>query len=206
MKKSLKTALAAILFFACFTIAAQEQIYSTVKDADFVLTAIVQTPDGGTEKVRITNKDVLAALNATGNFNFSQDAKLLLRSVDGALPFFVVRESVTNEITTTDVRPYLTLAEPGYAVHARDSTINWGIWNYTLDDGVGTDFTLWGFTTLHSGAIPTGTGGVLQRTVKLISLGSGAGEINGAAAQFSGKVIAEHGRLDTSTTNAPPPF
>jgi|ERR1051325_3737330 hypothetical protein len=206
MNTLFKSAIIGILLSVCFSVTAQEQIYSTIKDTFFSLTAIVQKPGGGTDTVRITNKDILSALNAAGAFNFGPDAKLLLRSVNGGLPSFIVRESTTNEVTTTDVSAYLTLAEPGYAVHVHDSMLNWGIWNYTLNDGDGTDFTFWGFTTLHSGAIPAGNSGDLLRTVKLISIGSGPGEIHGANAQFSGKVTADHGRLDLSSTNSAPPL
>jgi hypothetical protein len=198
MKALLKKMITAGLFCLCFTVAAQEQIYSTVKNAYFELTAIVQTADGGTNKVRITNKDVLAALNATNAFNFDNHATLLLRSVNGGLPFFVVRESTSNVATNSevDVSDTLTLFEPDDAVHGRNQMVNWGIWKYTLTASGGTDFTFWGFTTLHSGGIPTGNGGKLVRAVNLNSIGSGPGHVDGANAQFSGKVTANHARID----------
>src|SRR6185369_10234858 len=155
--KTVATALVCI----CFNGAAQEEIFSTVKNAYFELTAIVQTADGDTNKVRITNKDVLAALNATNAFNFDNHAKLLLRSVNGAIPSFVVRESGSKVVTNSevDVSEFLTLVEPGDAVHGRNQMVNWGIWTYTLNGGGGTDFTIWTFTTLHTGTVPTGQGG-----------------------------------------------
>jgi hypothetical protein len=122
---------------------------------------------------------------------------LLLRSVNGDRPYLVVRESGTNGLTTTDVSDYLILTEPDDAVHGPNSMVNWGIWNFTLNgSGTGTDFTFWGFTTLHTGAIPVGTNGDLLRTVNLTSIGSGPGHVNGAKAQFSGKITANHARLD----------
>lgn len=193
MNTPAKKTITAALFSLCFTLTAQEQIYSTVKDASIVLTAIVQTPDGGTNMVRITNKDVLAALNSTGAFNFGDGAKLLLRSVEAGFPYFVVRESSTNEV---DVSDYLILTEPDDAVHSHNSIDNWGIWNCTLNGDSGTDFTFWGLTTLHTGVIPTGNAGNLLRTVNLISIGSGPGHVDGANAQFSGKVTGNHGRID----------
>lgn len=199
MKTLFIKTITAAFFSVCFTLSAQtntNQIYSTVKDATFALTAIVQTSDGGTHNVRIINKDVLAALNGTGAFNFGADAKLLLRSVNGGIPSFVVRESVSNEVATTDVSDYLTLTEPDDAVHGRDSKVNWGIWNYTLNGGGGIDFTFWGLTTLYTGSIPTGNGGDLLRTVKLNSIGSGPGHIAGANAQFSGKISGDNARID----------
>jgi hypothetical protein len=198
MKTLSKKTIAAVLFFLCWSLAAQDQIYSTVKDASVVLTAIVQKPDGGTNKVRITNKDVLAALNATNAFNFDNHARLLLRSVNGGLPYFVVRESVRNVGTNSevDVSDFLTLVEPDDAVHGHNEMVNWGIWTYTLNGGGGTDFTFWTLTTLQTGAIPTGQGGKLLRTVSLNSLGSGPGHVDGASAQFSGRIVANHARID----------
>src|SRR5262245_6466949 len=198
MKTLLQKTMVAGLGFACFTLAAQEENSSTVKDAFIVLTAIVQKPDGGTNKVRVTNKDVLAALNVTNAFNFDNRAKLLLPSVNGGLPYFGVRESVRNAVTNSDVdvSDFLTLVEPDDAVHGHSSMVNWGIWNVTLNGGGGTEFTFWGFTTLHSGAIPTGHGGNLLRTVNLSSIGSGPGHVDGANAQFSGRVTANHARID----------
>jgi hypothetical protein len=172
-------------------------IYSTVKDAVINLTAIEQKPEGGTHIVKITNKEILAALNATGAFNFGAGAKLLLRSFNGGLPYFIVRESSSNgAVTTTDVSAYLSLTEPEDAVHSPGSIVNWGIWIFTFTGGGGTDFTFWGYTTLHTGVIPTGNGGFLNRTVTLMSSGSGPGHVNGANAQFSGTVNANHGRVD----------
>jgi hypothetical protein len=199
MKPLFKNTIAAALFFPCFTLAAQDdQSYSTVKDAFVVLTAMVQKPDGGTNKVRITNKDILTALNATNAFNFDNQAKLLLRSDDARIPYFVVRESTRNVGTNSDidVSDFLTVTEPDDAVHSRNQAVNWGIWNVTLNSGGGTDFSFWGLTTLHTGVIRTGQGGKLLRTVNLNSVGSGPGHVDGAAAQISGRVFANHGRLD----------
>jgi hypothetical protein len=200
MKALFKRTVFVGLLLLCFTVAAQDPIYSTVKDAFVVLTAVVQKPDGGTNRVRITNKDVLATLNATNAFNFDKRAKLLLRSVDGGIPYFVVRESARHVVTNNevDVSDFLTLVEPDDAVHSRNQMVNWGIWTYTLNGGGGTDFTFWSLTTLHTGVIPTGHGGKLLRTVNLVSTGSGPGHIDGASAQFSGKISANHGRLDSS--------
>lgn len=198
MKTLFKKTITAALFFLCFTLAAQDQIYSTVKDAFVVLTAVVQKPDGGTNKVRITNKDIFTALNATNSFNFDNHAKLLLRSDDSELPYFIAREPTRNVGTNSDivVSEFLTVTEPDDAVHSRNQMLNLGVWNVTLNSGSRTDFTFWGLTTLHTGRIPTGQGGILFRTVSLTSVGSGPGHVDGAVAQFSGRVFANHGRID----------
>jgi hypothetical protein len=195
MKTLLKKSIFAALFSGCFTLSAQDtnQDYTTVKDASFTLTAIVQTVDGGTRKVRITSKDIIAALNATDAFDFGSSAKLLLRSVHSALPYFVVRDSGTNEV---DVSNFLTVTDQDDAVHGHNSMVNWSIWDVTLSGGGPMDFEFWGLTTLHSGAISTGGGGTLQRAVKIESVGSGPGHVNGANAQFTGKVTADHARID----------
>ena len=195
MKTSLKRSISAALFSGCFTLSAQvtNQDYTTVKDAFFTLTAIVQTVDGLTSKVRITTKDIVAALNATGAFDFGRGAKLLLRSVNSALPYFVVRDSGTNEV---DVSDFLTVADQDDAVHGHNSIDNWSIWDVTLSGGDAMDFEFWGLTTLHSGAISTGGGGSLERAVKIESVGSGPGHVNGANAQFTGTVTANHARID----------
>jgi hypothetical protein len=196
MKALFKTAIAAALTSFCCTLSAQVStnvIFSTAKDAFVSLTAIVQTPDGGTNKVRVTNKDILAALNATGAFNFTNQPKLLMRSFNSGQPYFVVRDSGTNEV---DVSEYLTVTAPDDAVHGQNSKVNWVMWNVTLTGNAGIDFAFWGLTTLHTGNIPTGGGGFLERTISLSSVGSGPGHINGANAQFSGTFMADHATID----------
>ena len=156
---------------------------------------ITQSTNGGTTLVRITNKDILAALNASGTFNFAPNASLLLRSVDAALPYFEVRETNGGLTNTTVVTNYLTLTTPDDAVHGCDGKLTWAIWDFSLDNQAGTDFELWGLTTLYPGLIPTG-GGYLQRTVRLTSNVSGPGHLNGATTQLLGTISARDGRVD----------
>lgn len=189
-------ALVVVGCFALATTALQGQVYTTVKDAVFALRAIQQLPDGGTVTVRITNKDILAALNASGGFHFGPGASLLMQSVNGALPTFVVREITAGQTNTTDVSNFLVLTEPDYAVHTPGNMLNWGIWNFTLIGPPGTDFTLWGLTTLYTGKIPTGQGGDLSRTVHLTSNVFGPGHMTNAPAQLSGTISAAHGRIN----------
>jgi len=192
--ESRKTLPLLAMCFALLTSPVEAQIYSTVKDASFLLTALTQTSSGRVAAVRITNKDILAALNASGAFHFQPGAVLLLRSVNGGLPTFVVRE--VNPVSTVDISGSLTLVEPGDAVHSLQSAVNWGIWEYTLKPGGGVDFDTWGLTTLYTGAIPTGAGGDLLRTVRLNSSVSGPGHVNGASSQCYGNVYANHARVD----------
>lgn len=181
---------------AVLTTPAQAQIYSTVKDAFFALTAYSQTSSGGVAAVRVTNKDILAFLNASGGFHFQSGAVLLLRSVNGGLPTFLVRETNGSQTTSTDVSGYLALTDQGDDVHSLDSAVNWGIWEYTLKAGGGADFDVFGLTAMYTGAIPTGNGGELLRTVRLNSNVSGPGHLNGAATQWLGTIYANHVRID----------
>lgn len=197
MRVQTKRVLAWVAFcLALVTNSSDAQIYSTVKDVYFVLSALTQTSSGRVALVRITNKDILAVINANGGFHFQAGAVLLLRSVNGGLPVFVVREGQQGQASTTDVSTYLTLFEPGDAVHSLEGTVNWGIWEYTLKPGGKIDFDIRGFTTLHTGPIPTPGGGDLLRTVRLNSSVSGPGHVNGAASQCLGYVYANHVRLD----------
>lgn len=182
--------------FALLTNRVQAQIYSTVKDTYFALTALSQTSDGRVALARITNKDILAALNASAAFHFGSGAELLLRSVNGGLPTFLVREVNNGQTSTTDISQYLILYEPGDAVHSLQSAVNWGIWEYTLKAGGGTDFDTRGLTTLYTGAIPTPGGGDLLRTVRLNSSVSGPGHVKGATSQFLGNIYANNARVD----------
>ena len=168
-----------------------------MKDAYFALTALTQTSPGTVATIRITNKDVLAALNAGGAFNFGPGATLLLRSVNGDQPFFVVREMKDGQVSTTDVSAYLIITAQDDSVHGPQSAVNYALWEYTLNAGGGIDFDTWGLTTLCTGIIPLGDGGELQRTVLLTSSVAGPGHVNGAASQCSGFVFASHGRLDS---------
>jgi len=180
------------------TNAVADQIYSTVKDTFFALTAITQLPGGGTKTVRITNKDIVAVLNTNGNFNFGPRAKLLMRSVNGGLPTFVVQQTNSVQVTNTetDVSSYLVLTEPDAAVHSANSIYNWSIWNYTLNTGGPLDFTVWGLTTLYMAPIPTASGGNLFRAVRLNSNVAGPGHITGANSQLAGRIYASHARVD----------
>lgn len=172
------------------------QVYSTVKDTYFVLAGITQVTNGGAITIRVTNKDILGALNASGSFEFGPGTSLLLRSVDAALPFFEVRETTAGQIVTTPVTNYLTLSTPDAAVHGSDGKPNWAIWAFTLNNHVGTDFEMWGLTTLYPAPIPTGNGGFLSRTARLSSNVSGPGHLNGANTQLLGTVYARNARVD----------
>jgi len=176
-----------LLALAANSVVAQST--NVVLRAFFVLNGLEQGNNRAIN-VRVTNKDVLAALNATGNYNFGSGAQLVLISTDDQLPVIRVRENHNGQVTTTDVGANLALVDMDGEVHGRYNLISWAYWGYNFDNGQGTDFTLAGMATLYRGTI-TGPGvGPLSRTYNAGTTVYGAGGLNGNSTVFSGNVYA----------------
>lgn len=163
------------------------QSTDVVQQANFVLKGIKQNSSGVTY-VRIGNKDILAALNATGEYHFSSGAALLFVSTDDQPPTIVVRDTNIGQVTNVDVGVYFGVSETGDAVHSTNGLTEWTTWAFALSDGQSgakdTEFQLWGRTTLHTvGAGVTQIHGV-QSDV------SGVGSLAGAVTIFYGTVQA----------------
>jgi hypothetical protein len=153
----------------------------------FALSGVRQTGDSTAASVKITNKDILSALNATGRFNFGSDAQLLLLSFEGNLPNFAVRERNGTNVTTTDISAYFSIDEPG-EVHAAHDSAGYAIYIYTFNNRNGTSFSVGGMTILHAGTI-TGPGiAPLTRDRTLTSTVGGSGALNGATMVIHGSV------------------
>src|SRR6185503_2597565 len=88
-----------------------QDVFNVSLVTQFALSGVKQAGQS-TTPVKITNKDILAALNATGRFNFGKSAQLILVSFEDQLPTFSVRERNGTNVTTTDISAYLTLTEP----------------------------------------------------------------------------------------------
>src|SRR3954465_4926751 len=97
MRLALTTVLLALVISS-----ATAQSTNVVQRANFVLKGTIQTSAGVTS-VRVVNKDILAALNATGEYNFGRKAALLFVSSDDEPPAVVVSEGSGQEATNTDV-------------------------------------------------------------------------------------------------------
>jgi hypothetical protein len=136
---------------------------------------------------KITNKDILNALNDTGQFSFGSDAQIILLSFEGQLPNFAVRERNGADVITTDISSYFFITEP-LEVHSANHMTSYAIYVYNFDNRNGTSFSVSGMTTLHAGTI-TGPGiAPLTRDRILSSAVSGSGSDNGDTIVVRGTV------------------
>lgn len=163
-----------------------EGVTNVAMVTQFSLTGVKQAGPSTATPVRIIDKDILAALNATGRFDFASNAQLLLLSFEGNLPTFAVRERNGTNVTTTDISAYFLVSEPG-EVHTANH-VSYAIYTYTFDNRNGTSFAVSGMTTLHAGTV-TGPGiGPLSRDRTLTSTVSGSGTVDGANMVIRGTV------------------
>lgn len=188
MKRTITLALiSAILAFETGSVVAQTtNVYLRTY---FVLTGFKMAGQSNAIPVRILNKDLLAALNATGNFNFGSGAQFLLKSTEDQLPTVWVRQTSGGQVTTTDVSNYITLSEPE-EVNAQNNLISYAIRVFTFDDQRGTSFSVTGFTTMYRGVIKSSGVGPLVRVFNAGSQVSGPGTIGGTGAVLRGSVYA----------------
>jgi len=168
---------------------AQAQTTNVYLKAYFVLSGVVQAGEGKATSVRIIDKDILAALNATGNFNFGSGAQLLTKSDSDQLPTFVVREKKGNQVTTTDVSNFLSLDETG-EVNAQNGLVSYAIWVFTLNNQKGTSFSVSGFMSLFRGTIKSPGVGPLTRVFNAGGQVAGPGTVGGNEAVFRGQFAA----------------
>ena len=186
-------AMAVLLAFDGGVALAQLRTVSMV--THFALKGFAQTDSsGGVTPVSIRNKDLLNALNATGQFSFQSDAQIILLSLDGQLPTFAVRERNGSNVTTTDISDFFFITEP-QELHSADHMRSYAIYEYTFDNHDGTRFTVSGMTTLHAGKI-TGPGGTLERDRTLNSTVSGTGIFDGANVVLRGTVTGGSARSE----------
>lgn len=179
----------ASVFLGLVTNPVVAQTTNVVLRAYFVLNGLEQGNNQAIN-VRVTNKDVLAALNATGNYHFGSGAQVVLISTDDQLPVVMVRETRGGQVTTTDVGANLALADSGDEVHGPGNLTSWAYWEYDLDNGQGTNFKLTGLATIYRGQI-TGPGvGPLTRAYNAGTSVYGAGALKGISTIFSGFVYA----------------
>jgi hypothetical protein len=165
------------------------QSTNVVQRANFVLKGTTQTSSGVTS-VRLVNKDILAALNATGVYQFGPKATLLFVSADDQPPALVVSEANGGSATSTDISDYFGVTEIGDDVHSPSDKTRWETWNFAFDNGNTneTAFELWGATTIHRGAIRTRGVGTLAGPQRVQSDVRGVGRVQGAITVFSGRI------------------
>ena len=157
--------------------------------AYFVLNGFKQAPNNQAVAIRIIDKDILAALNATGNFTFGSNAQLLLKANDNEIPVFFVRQTNGTQVVTTDVSNYLTVAQTA-EVNARQGLVIYAIRVFTFDNHQGTRFTLTGFTTIYRGSVAGPGVGSAIRPFNAGTQAVGPGTINGTETVLQGPIYA----------------
>ena len=175
---------------ALATSGAIAQSTNLVQPAFFVLKGTTQTASGGVKSVRVVNKDIVAALNETGAFQFGTRASLLFISTDDQPPVIAVRDGSGRTATTNDVSDFLGVTEIGDEVRSPDDSTRWQTWNFAFDNGATneTAFQLWGATTIQRGAVQAGRNGETTGSPAVFSDVRGVGRVRGAVTVFSGTV------------------
>lgn len=196
MKKIVRFALITNLLGLAMS-SATAQSTDVVQHANFVLKGTAQT-SSGVKSVRVVTKDLLAALNASGAYQFGPRAALLFVSSDDQPPLLIVRDVSGRKTTSTDVSEYFGVTEIGDAVRSPGESTRWETWQFSFDNGntnVETAFQLWGFTTIHRGTIHTPGIGTLDGSERVQSEVRGVGRLKNAITVFSGKVYGANSSL-----------
>src|SRR5262249_52369619 len=122
---------------------------NVVMVATFALSGVKQSGDT-VASVRITNKDILNALNDTGQFSFGSKAQIVLISVNDQLPSFAVREHNGSDVVTTDIGDFFVLVE-STELHTSNNLTSYVIQDFEFDNQNGTSFSVSGLSTLKRG-------------------------------------------------------
>lgn len=178
---------------------ATAQSTNVLQRANFILKGTSQT-SSDVVSVRVVNKDILAALNATGAYNFGRRAALFFAITNDQPPVIIVREGTGQQVTTTEVSPYFGVAEIEDEVHSAKDSTRWETWNFAFDNGTTneTGFQLWGLTTIQRGAIHARGVGTVAGPRHVQSKVTGVGRVEGVITVFSGTVSGANPTLVTS--------
>jgi hypothetical protein len=131
------------------------------------------------------NKDIIAALNATGRFNFGSGAQIVMISLQDQLPTFGIREGSGTNAVTTDINSYFTLTESD-EIHTPNNMTSYVVQDYHFNNRNGTSFSVSGLSTLKRGHISGPGFGPLDRVVRITSQVNGPGSLGGDQALFRG--------------------
>jgi hypothetical protein len=167
------------------------QSTNIVQPAYFVLKGMIQTASGE-KTIRVVNKDIIAALNESGAYQFGARATLLFVSMDDQPPVLMVRDVSGGTVTTNDVGDYFGITEIGDEVHSPDKATRWQTWNFAFNNGTTNDtgFQLWGATTIQRGAVHSARTGEFAGTPSIVSDVRGVGGVQGTNTIFSGTVYS----------------
>lgn len=170
------------------------QSTNIIQPAYFVLKATIQTQTGsGVKSIRVVNKDIIAALNESGAYQFGPRATLLFVTTDEQQPpELVVRDVSAGTVSTNDVGEYFGIKEIGDEVHSPDNSTRWQTWNFAFSNGITNDtgFHLWGATTIQRGVVHSARTGEVTDGPSFISDVRGAGGVQGTNTIFSGTIYS----------------
>jgi hypothetical protein len=177
----------AVLFIA---VEAQAESGTNVSQiANIALSGFRQMGALNTTSVRITTKDIIAALNASEHFNFEPNARLVLISHDDQLPTASIREGSGKNSKTRDISDFLTITQPS-EIDGANNLVSYSIRIFKFDDHNGTSFSLSGMATLRRGNITNANIGPLLRVRTSSMEVSGEGTLAGANIVIRGTINA----------------
>ena len=138
--------------------------------------------------VKITNKDIINALNASdAAFGFSNGAKLMISvPADGGSPSFFVRDGGTD----TDVSDFFQ-TDSSDVVRTSNGKTQYEIFFLSFDNGAGESFDVNGYATDKIGSVNgKDTGKLDDQVASFTSTDSGTGTVDGTFTVLKGTIGA----------------
>ena len=185
---SIRLTVAGALLGLWSLVSSSAQTYNVITVANFSLTGVRQTGDT-TTSVRIGNKEIIAALNATGRFNFGSHAQIVLISLEGGLPTFGIREGSGTNAAITDIQSYFQVLESD-EIHTSNKKMSYLIQDFQFDNQNGTSFSVSGLSTLKVGNISGPGFGPLERVRQINAQVNGPGSLDGDNVLLRGSMSA----------------
>jgi hypothetical protein len=177
-------------------VSSSAQTYNVVTVANFALTGFKQNGDAVT-LVRMGNKDIIAALNASGQFSFGSGAQIVMISLEDQLPTFGIRERNGTNVATTAIGSFFSLTESD-EIHTSNNMTSYVVQDYHFDNHNGTSFSVSGLSTLKRGQISGPGFGGLERVKQINSQVNGPGSVNGDEALFRGAMNAGSAKAEVA--------
>ena len=196
MKKQTHLAvLSGILAFGA-AIASQAQTYNVITVANFSLTGVRQNGNA-VAPVRMGNKDIIAALNASGRFSFGSGAQIVMISLEDELPTFAIQERNGTNVTRTDISSFFNLTESD-EIHTSNNVLSYVIQDYHFNNHNGTSFSVSGLSTLTHGSLSGPGFSGLDRVKQITSQVNGPGSVNGDDAMFRGSMSSGSAKAEVA--------
>src|SRR5262249_23938668 len=117
--------------FALAAHGALAQSTNIVEPAYFILKGTTQTASG-VKSVRVVHKDLIAALNEPGAYQFGPRAALVFVTTEDQTPVLMVRDVSGGTPTNLDVGDYFGITEIGDEVRSPDNRTRWQTWNFAF--------------------------------------------------------------------------